>query len=169
MLREALVEEIRDYLSDTPAGAEIFIGCDSSRYKRGPQEDFWASYTTVVVVAKTDAATGRRSGCRVFFDTVRSQDYDQKQNRPMMRMMNEAYMSVEAYNQLEDELMDHEVEIHLDINDDPRHGSNCARGSAMGIAMSTGRPVKTKPDAWAATHVADHGVRGKFDRGQSVH
>lgn len=168
MLTEALVEDIREYLKDTPAGSEIFIGCDSSRYK-GPQATWYASYTTAVCVARVDE-TGRRSGARVFFETERKQDYDQRKDRPMMRMMQEAYFSVEAYQQLEEEFLDHEVEIHLDVNDDPKHGSNCARGAAVGIAMQTGRPVRTKPEAWAATHVADHGVRGKFRHvGQRLH
>jgi len=84
----------------------------------------------------------------------------------MIRMMQEAYRSVEVYQQLEEELLDYEVEVHLDINDDPRHGSNCARASAVGYVTGvTGLPVRTKPFAWAATHVADHGVRGKFGVG----
>lgn len=168
MLSDAKVDEVRAYLATIPPGADVFIGCDSSRH-RDSQNVWWASYTTVVVISKLDEV-GRRSGCRVFTTTDKAVDYDQKKNRPMMRMQNEAYRSVEAYQQLEYDLIDHEVEIHLDINDDPRHGSNCARSSAVGYVTGvTGLPVKTKPDAWAATHVADHGVRGKFDHERRAH
>lgn len=161
MLPEKRLSEIRAYLVTVPPGSDVFIGCDSAR-KRDAQDVWWATYTTVVVISKLDG-TGRRAGCRVFTATDKEQDYDQKKNRPMMRMMNEAYRSVEAYRQLEEDLLDYEVEVHLDINDDPVHGSNCARSSAVGYVTGvTGLTVRTKPDAWAATHVADHGVRGKF-------
>lgn len=169
MLTDAKVEEVKAYLETIPAGAEVYIGCDSSRFR--DKQDIWhASYTTVVVIANVDPDTGRRAGCRVFATTERMQDYDQKKNRPMMRMMNEAYKSVEAYQQLEAELLDHEVEIHLDINKDERHGSNVAHSAAVGYVTGvTGLPVKSKPEAWAATHVADHGVRGKFSRQTRMH
>lgn len=169
-LTERKVEEVREYLATVPDGSDVYIGCDSNRYK--DSQGLWqASYTTVVVVANIDPLTGRRGGCRVFACTDKQQDYDQKKNRPMMRMMNEAYRTAEAYQQLEEDLLEHEVELHLDINKNPMHGSNVAHSAAVGYLKGiSGRPVKTKPDAWAATHVADHGVRGKFERsGKTVH
>lgn len=169
-LTERKVTQIREYLATVPEGADVYIGCDSNRYKSS-QGIWMAAYTTVVVVAQLDPTTGRRGGCRVFACTDKQQDYDQKEARPMMRMMNEAYRSAEAYQQLEEDLLEHEVELHLDINKSPKHGSNVAHSAAVGYLIGvTGRPVKTKPEAWAATHVADHGVRGKFERsGASVH
>lgn len=163
MLREELVQEIRDYLDEISADSNVYIGCDSSRY-RDRQGTWYANYTTAVVVHKNNS-----QGCRVFCDSETMVDYDQKKNRPMMRMMNEAYKAVEAYEQLEEDLLEHDVEVHLDINEDERHGSNCARGAAVGIAMQTGRPVKTKPEAFAASYVADHAVRGKFSKRPRLH
>lgn len=162
-LNDDKVAQIREYLATVPDGSEVYIGCDSERSKR---DGVWmATYTTVVVIAITDADTGRRGGCRVFACTDKQEDYDQKKNRPMMRMMNEAYRTAEAYQQLEEDLLEHEVELHLDINKSPMHGSNVAHNAAVGYLVGiSGRPVKTKPEAWAATHVADHGVRGKFGR-----
>lgn len=162
-LTEDKLAQVRAYLNTVPEDSDVFIGCDSSRYKN--RQGIWmAAYTTVVVVAIKDASTERRSGCRVFACTDKQQDYDQKKNRPMLRMMNEAYRTAEAYQQLEDDLIFHEVELHLDINKSPMHGSNVAHNAAVGYLVgTTGRPVKTKPEAWAASHVADHGVRGKFE------
>ena len=163
-LTEHKVTQIRDYLNTAPKDSDVYIGCDSNRYKSS-QGIWMASYTTVVVIAITDPMTGRRGGCRVFACNDKQQDYDQRQNRPMMRMMNEAYRSAEAYQQLEEYLLEHEVELHLDINKSPKHGSNVAHSAAVGYLTGvTGRTVKTKPEAWAASHVADHGVRGKFER-----
>jgi predicted RNase H-related nuclease YkuK (DUF458 family) len=162
-LTENKLEQVKAFLATAPAGSDVYIGCDSTRFKNN--QGLWtASYTTVVVVAIMDDSTGRRAGCRVFACTDQQQDYDQKKNRPMLRMMNEAYRTAEAYQQLEEDLLEHEVELHLDINKSPMHGSNVAHNAAVGYLTGiSGRPVKTKPDAWAATHVADHGVRGKFD------
>lgn len=163
MLPENKVEEIRSLLKETSPNSRVYIGCDSDRFR--DQQSIWhASYTTAVVVHFIDE-DGIGRGARVITHTDRMQDYDQNKSRPMLRMMNEAYKTAEAYQQLEEELLEFEVEVHLDINDDPKYGSNVARQAAVGYLTGvTGRPVKTKPDAFAASFVADHGVRGKFSR-----
>lgn len=168
MLTERKVEQIREVLKTTSPLSRVYIGCDSNRY-RDKQDQWWASYTTAVVIHVIDEnGTGR--GAKVFTHTERMMDYDQKKNRPMMRMMNEAYKTAEAYGQLEEDLLEFDVEVHLDINEDPKYGSNCARNAAVGYLTGvTGRPVKTKPEAFAASFVADHGVRGKFERKPRVH
>jgi len=168
MLREKTVKRIREVLSEATPESRVYIGCDSNRY-RDKQAVWHASYTTAVVIHNIDE-NGIGHGCKVFTDTEKMIDYDQKMNRPIMRMMNEAYKTAEAYQQLEELLLEHEVEVHLDINADPKHGSNCAHGAAVGYLRGvTGRTVKTKPDAFAASYVADHGVRGKFKSTPSMH
>lgn len=168
MLSERKVQEIREALQTAAPETRVYIGCDSNRY-RDAQNVWHASYTTALVIHMIDEY-GIGHGCRVFTDTEKMIDYDQKKNRPMMRMMNEAYKTAEAYNQLEEDLLEFEVEVHLDINDSPLYGSNCAHGAAVGYLRGvTGRPVKTKPDAFAASYVADHGVRGKFRPSKPLH
>lgn len=153
--------EVRAYLETCPLGTSVFIGCDSQRNK-DKQGVWYASYTSVVVVHVRDEF-GVGKGCRVFAETDRQVDYDQVKNRPKMRMMNEAFRAAELVQQLEYDLLAFAAEVHLDINKDPRHGSNVAYSEAVGYVTGvTGLPVITKPDAWAATHVADHGVRGGF-------
>jgi predicted RNase H-related nuclease YkuK (DUF458 family) len=67
---------------------------------------------------------------------------------------------VEAYQQLEELLLDREVEVHLDINEDEMYGSNVAMSAAKGYVVGvTGRPVQIKPNAFAASYAADHVVR----------
>lgn len=159
MLRPALVEKIKDFLETVSQESRVYIGCDSSRKKTG-QGEWIASYTTAVVVH-----VDNRRGCKVFCDTETMVDYDQRSDRPAMRMMNEAYKAVEAYQQLEDVLILRDVEVHLDVNEDPKHGSNCALSMTKGyVAGVTGLPVKVKPLAFAASYAADHGVRGGFRR-----
>lgn len=168
MLPERKVDQIREALKKTSPLSRVYIGCDSNRF-RDKQKTWHASYTTAVVVHLIDEG-GIGRGAKVFTHTEKMIDYDQKKNRPMMRMMNEAYKTGEAYTQLEDALIEFDVEVHLDINDDPKYGSHCAHSAAVGYLTGvTGRPVKTKPDAFAASFVADHGVRGKFGRPARTH
>lgn len=155
MLRPEIVENIKLFLSTVSPESRVYIGCDSSR-KKTTQGEWQASYTTAVVVH-----IDNRRGCKVFCDTEVQVDYDQRADRPAMRMMNEAYKAVEAYQQLEEELIERDVEVHLDVNADPKHGSNCALSMTKGyVAGVTGLPVMVKPNAWAASYAADRGVRG---------
>lgn len=167
MFSETKLEEVKRYLETAAPGTEVFIGCDSKR-SRNSQGVWQAAYTSVVVIHKRDENGVGRGGV-VFSDTKHRIDYDSNKSKPFDRMMNEAYMATELYQQLEEELLEFEVEMHLDINKDARHGSNVAHNAAVGYVTGvTGRPVKSKPDAWAATHVADHGVHGGFDQNRSA-
>ena len=47
------------------------------------------------------------------------------------------------------------LEIHADINPDPRYDSNKALQSAVGYILGMGYEFKIKPDAWAASTAAD--------------
>lgn len=47
------------------------------------------------------------------------------------------------------------MEIHADINADPRHESNVAMGDALGYIIGMGWDAKVKPDAYAASKGAD--------------
>ena len=163
MLRKEVVAEVQEHLLNVSEESRVYIGCDSSRHKDA-NGDWMANYTTAIVVHNIDE-NGIGRGARVFCDSHTLRDYDQKHDRPMMRMMQEAYHAVEAYQQLEDELILREVEVHLDVNGDPKHGSNCAMKATMGYVRGvTGRDVLIKPYAFAASYAADHGVRGKFNR-----
>ena len=62
----------------------------------------------------------------------------------------------ELYLKLGDILEDREVEIHLDINPDEKHGSSCVISEAIGYikGMCNVTPL-VKPNSWAASHCAD--------------
>lgn len=155
MLNQKLVEEITEYLENESPVSDVFIGCDSRRRKKTGSNEWTATYVTAVVVHKNN-----KHGCRVFCDIEEQIDYDQKHDRPFLRMMNEAYKAVEAYQQLEEVLLDRVVEVHLDVNEDETFGSNCALSAARGYVIgTTGRTVRTKPEAFAASYAADHTVR----------
>lgn len=73
------------------------------------------------------------------------------------RMLNEVSRSIEiAYHlcSLFDQYKT-ELEVHADINTNPRFGSNTALSEAMGYILSMGFTFKAKPDAVAASCCAN--------------
>jgi predicted RNase H-related nuclease YkuK (DUF458 family) len=147
------VEELIDLLLNLDDTTKIYIGTDSVRFRK--DERWYAKYATVCVVHKNG-----KHGCRVFRHKSIEPDYDVKKNRPSMRLMNEVIKSCELYNQLAPFIDEFDVEIHLDVNVDPKHGSNCVASQAAGYVLGvTGlheNHVKLKPDAFAASFGADH-------------
>ena len=73
-----------------------------------------------------------------------------------MRLMNEVYKVSALFQKLADVLEDRDVEVHLDLNPDELHGSNCVIAQAIGYIKGTCNIVPmVKPDAWAASFGAD--------------
>lgn len=142
-------DEVRQFIQSQSPSTRIYIGGDSERLCI---DGVWyADYTNVVVVH----IDGKR-GCRVFGEVVRERDYDQQKDKPRMRLMNEVMKTAQLYLDLADVLEDREVEIHLDINPDMKHGSSCVISEATGYIRGMCNVVPmVKPDAWAASYCAD--------------
>lgn len=153
MFSQKQVEELVDLLYTLDSSTKIYIGTDSARFRKN---DRWhAKYATVCVVHKNG-----KHGCRVFKHRSIEPDYDLRKNRPSMRLMNEVMKSCELYTQLAPFIDEFDVEIHLDVNTDPIHGSNCvatqAAGYVLGVTGLDEKQIKLKPDALAASFGADH-------------
>lgn len=73
------------------------------------------------------------------------------------RMVFEVGKSVEVAYEIAPllDLYDIKMEIHADINPDPKHESNKALQQAVGYILGMGYEFKVKPDAWAASNAAD--------------
>lgn len=144
------IEDLVNLLYDLNNDTKIYIGTDSVRFK---QDGRWfAKYATVCVVHMNGS-----KGCKVFTHRSTEADYDIKKNRPAIRLMNEVMKSCELYAQLAPFIDEFDVEIHLDINTDPKHGSNCVATQAAGYVLGvTGLEPKLKPDAFAASFCGDH-------------
>lgn len=150
MFDEKQIEELVNLLYTLNNETKIYIGTDSVRFKN---DDRWyARYCSVVVVHMNG-----KNGCRVFKHRSVEPDYDLKKNRPSMRLMNEVMKSCELYNQLAPFIDEFDCEIHLDVNTNPMHGSNCVASQAAGYVLGvTGVEPKLKPDAFAASFAGDH-------------
>ena len=142
-------EQVRTYVQDLGAGTRIYLGADSERFKVGRQ--WWAEYTTVAVIHRNG-----NNGCKIFGEMDRERDYDQKYNRPSMRLMNEVYRVSQLFQRLAPVLAEWPIEVHLDINPNEMHGSSCVVQQAIGYIRGTCNLVPmVKPTAWAASYAAD--------------
>jgi hypothetical protein len=143
------LETVKSFIRESSKDTKIYLGADSERVSVG---DFWfADYTLAVVVHKDG-----KHGCKVFGDVQRERDYDQKADKPSMRLMQEVYKVSELYQSLADVLEDRYVEVHLDINPSEKYKSSLVVAQAVGYIKGTcNLDAQVKPNAFAASYAAD--------------
>lgn len=148
MRKEINIQEVKEFVSQLDDTTKIYIGCDSERYKIG--KDWYADYILAVVVH-----INGNNGCKIFGAVQKERDFDQKYNRPRMRLMNEVYKVADLYLQLASEIPN-EIEVHLDINPNEMHGSSCVVNEAIGYIRGMCNVIPlVKPSAFAASYAAD--------------
>lgn len=144
------LEYVRQFILESSKETAIYIGADSERYRKN-DGTWYADYTVAVVIHKDSSR-----GCRVFGKVDTQRDYDNRHDRPATRLMNEVYRAAQMYLDLLDVIGDRHCEVHLDINPDELHGSNCVIQQATGyIRGMCGFAPKVKPDAFSASCAAD--------------
>lgn len=143
---------IQEY-QKAPKNSRIYLGSDSVRFEKDGQA--FAKISIVAVVH-----LGSMHGCRVLGYNEVERVYDKKLGRPSHRMMLEVYAVSELYLKLKEALPDANIEVHLDISENPKHGSSCAAKQAAGYILGVCqiKPVM-KPHAWAASSTADNFCR----------
>ena len=150
MVRKELnIEEVKAFINAQSPETKVYLGGDSERFQI---DGVWyADYTVVVLVHKN----GNR-GCKVFGEIQRERDFDQKKDKPRLRLMNEVMKVCQLYLNLEEALGDRKVEIHLDLNPDEKHGSSCVIQEAVGYVRGMCNVIPmVKPNAFAASYAAD--------------
>ena len=148
-MKKINIEEVKAYIEAQGPNTKIYIGGDSERFAIG--KDWYADYTLAIVVH-----INGNNGCKIFGEVQRERDWDQKKNRPRMRLMNEVYKIAELYTKLHEVLEDRDVQIHLDINPNEMHGSSCVINEAVGYIRGMCNVIPmVKPNAFAASYCAD--------------
>jgi len=143
------LDEVRSFIQSQSLESKVFIGCDSEVFKRN---DKWMINYYSVVVIHID----RHRGCKIFGQKTTEIDYTKNKKKPFYRLMQEVYKASELYLTLADVIDPREVEVHLDLNPSKKHISNQIVEQAIGYIKSTCNVVPMiKPNAWAATSVAD--------------
>jgi predicted RNase H-related nuclease YkuK (DUF458 family) len=136
----------RKAILDSSKQSSIYIGCDSLRVPKKNK----ALYSTVVVLHMDS-----KRGCKIFHNQKTVPDYGQMRPRLLM----EVQYALEAFYAIEDIVGNRRLEVHLDVNPDPRHASNVVTNEALGWVRGLGIQARIKPDSFAATTAADHFVR----------
>lgn len=144
-----MYDRAKQAILDSSEQSSVYVGCDSLRVK---QKDGWyARYSTVIIVHKDS-----NHGCQLFHQEIMMRDYGNMKQR----LMQEVGMAIEAATEIMDVIGNRHLEIHLDLNGDPKHKSNVAVKEALGyVKGSLGIDAFIKPNSWAASHAADHQVR----------
>lgn len=150
MIRKQLdLTAVKAFVLAQSPETKVYLGGDSERFQI---DGVWyADYTIVVLIHKDG-----NKGCKVFGEIQRERDFDQHKDKPRMRLMNEVMKVCQLYLSLEEALGDREVEIHLDINPNEKHGSSCVINEAVGYVKGMCNVVPmVKPNAFAASYCAD--------------
>lgn len=148
-MRKINIEEVKQFILDQSDTTKIYIGGDSERFQIDGQ--WYADYTLAIVVH-----IDGKHGCKIFGEVQRERDWDQKKDKPRMRLMNEVMKIAELYMKLDDVLEDRYVEVHLDINPNEMYGSSCVINEAVGYIKGMCNVIPmVKPNAFAASYCAD--------------
>jgi uncharacterized protein len=143
------LEEVKAFIDTQGPESRIYIGADSERFLLN--EQWMADYVVVVVVHMNG-----KNGCKIYGEVTRERDYDQRKDKPALRLMNEVYKASEMFQKLSEVIQDRHVEVHLDINPDEMHGSSCVVAQAIGYIRGTCNVIPlVKPQAFAASYAAD--------------
>lgn len=144
-----MIEQAKQAILDSSKESSVYIGCDSIRFKKNKM--WYAKYSTVIIVHMDS-----KRGCKLFHESVDMPDFGNLKQR----LLNEVQMAVNTATEILDVLGDRHMELHLDINPNPKHKSSIAIKEALGwVKGSLGLDAKVKPASFAATHAADHAVR----------
>lgn len=143
------LQEVKRFIESQTPQTKIYIGCDSERVC---VNNVWYADYILAIVVHIDG----KHGCKLFGEVKREKDFDQKRDRPRMRLMTEAYKVSDLYLRLVEVLVDRDVEVHLDINPNEHYGSSCVINEAIGYIKGTCNVVPfVKPQAFAASYAAD--------------
>jgi len=143
------INEVKEFIDSQGPNTKIYIGGDSERFKI--KEQWFADYMLVIVVH-----IDGKHGCKVFGEVQRERDFEQKKNKPRLRLMTEVYKISALYLKLADVLEDRDVEVHLDLNPNEKYGSNVVINEAIGYVKGMcGVTPLVKPNSWCASVVAD--------------
>ena len=143
------IDEVRNFIYNQSPETKVYLGVDSERVIH---QNKWCVDYTIAVVVHIDG----KHGCKIFGYVEREPDWDQKKNKPALRLMNEVYKVANLFNELSEVLQDRHVEVHLDLNPSERYASSQVINQAIGYIRGTcNLEPHIKPQAFAATYAAD--------------
>ena len=134
------VEEVRDFIASSSPESAIYVGCDSRQFRSK------TIFVTVVVVH-----INSNHGAKIFWKV----DRVRRITSIRQRLLEEVNRAVYTALMIADVVGDRPFEVHLDINPNPDHRSSIIVKEAVGYVLAQGLKPVLKPDAIAASAVAD--------------
>ena len=133
-----VIQYIKSYCEKYP-DSQIYIGCDSQNRKHN------TLFGMVIVIHK------QSRGGHVLY----SEEEVPRMKDNFTRLFDEAHRSLEIAEYLRNNDVQKVDYIDLDLNPDPKFGSNFVLRAAVGYVESMGYSHRTKPYALSATYAAD--------------
>jgi predicted RNase H-related nuclease YkuK (DUF458 family) len=135
-------------------GLKVCVGTDSQKSGAGSYK-----FATVILITTTEDLGGITVGRGGIILSTTYYNSFKKRDKELVneRMVYEVGKSVEVAYEIAEllDLYDIKLEIHADINPDPKWESNKALQAAVGYILGMGYEFKVKPEAWAASTAAD--------------
>ena len=143
----APVEDIRATLREAFRGVRtVYIGSDS-------QQDALKTQLVTVVVVHDPGHGGRAFYTKETVPRIQSL---------RQRLLKEVWMSVAVALEVDPMLSDEsELQVHVDANPNTKFRSSAYVKELTSMVVSQGFEAVLKPEAWAASHTADHVVKNK--------
>jgi predicted RNase H-related nuclease YkuK (DUF458 family) len=166
VIEESIVDYLEKLFDEQLANNRILkvsIGTDSQKIKGTLYK-----FATVILITTTEDLGGGvivgRGGMIISatynHDFMKKETDGRKRDKELVneRMVFEVGKSIEVATEIAELLDVYEIplEIHADINPNPKHDSNKALQSAVGYILGMGYDFKIKPEAWAASTAADN-------------
>lgn len=142
------IAEVASYTQACGPNTKLYVGCDSERLR--VNGIWYADYVTAVVVH-----IDSKHGCKIFGAVDRERDWEQRADKPRMRLMNEVYRVANLYLELS-KVVENDIEVHLDINPNDKHTSSIVINEAVGYIRGLCNVIPmVKPRSFAASYAAD--------------
>lgn len=145
LINEPLIDYLEKLIEIGQANGEtlrVCVGTDSQRAGLG------YNYVTAIVLVSEG------NGGKIIF----SKEWAKGKPTLNERMLNEVQKSIEVSYEIFPllDLYDVKLEVHADINQNPKYDSNVALKQAIGYIQGMGYEFKVKPDAFCASNCADN-------------
>lgn len=155
-----LIEYLENLITEEKAlnrDLRIAVGTDSQRYGRK-----YKFATVILITVREDLGAGVSvgRGGKILYATYLMDMHSRDKEGVNERMMSEVSKSIEIAYEINPllERFGIKMEIHADINPDPKWESNKALSNAIGYILGMGYDFKVKPNAFAASYGGDHYV-----------
>lgn len=135
---------------------KVSVGTDSQRHGKGYK------FATIICIETRDRGTSIGRGGKLIISEEVLPVYKKGKEGVNDRMITEVGKSIDIAYLITPLLNEYDIklEVHADINPDPKWESNKALKSAMGWVMGMGYEFKIKPDAYAASNCGDKFANG---------